>query len=127
MSTILELCRGIPTRTFEPGTVLFAEGKQSGALCILIEGEVEILKGEFQVNTVSEPGALFGEMSILLNIPHTATVRALTPCRVHFIEDGDAFLRSNKEVAYDFLKVLAQRLHGMTTYLADLNRYVRSI
>ncbi len=103
------------------------EGKQSGALCILISGNVEILKGEFQVNTVSTPGAFFGEMSLLLNQPHTATVRALTECKTHWIEDGEIFLRTNKEVAYDFLKVLAERLHGVTTHLADLNRYMRSI
>lgn len=127
MSTILELCRGVPTQSFAPGTILFAEGKQSGALCILIDGEVEILKGEFQVNTVSDPGAFFGEMSILLSSPHTATVRTLTNCQVHWIENGDAFLQSNPEVAYDFLKVVAQRLNHVTTYLTDLNRYVRAI
>ncbi len=127
MSTILDLCRGVPVQTYEPGTVLFVEGKKSGALCILVDGEVEILKGDFQVNTVKEAGAFFGEMSILLNVPHTATVRALTSCRVHMIHDGDAFLRANKEVAYDFLKVIAERLYSVTTYLTDLNRYVRSV
>lgn len=127
MSRILELCQSLSTQSFAPGTVLFAEGKQSGVLCILVEGKVEILKDEFQVDTVSEPGAVIGEMSILLNAPHTATVRAVTECRAHWIEDGDAFLKSNKEVAYDFLKILAQRLSGATTHLTDLNRYVRNI
>jgi len=127
VTTILEICNDLPTKTFEPGAVLFGEGKKDGALCVLISGEVEILKGEFQVNIVSNPGAFFGEMAILLGTPHTATVRALTQCRAHWIEDGDAFLRINKDIAYDFLKVVAQRLHDMTTYLTDLNRYVRSI
>jgi CRP/FNR family cyclic AMP-dependent transcriptional regulator len=127
VSTILKLCKDVPTKNVAPGAILFAEGKRSGALCILIGGQVEILKGEFQVNTVSDPGAFFGEMSILLDIPHTATVRALTPCQVHWIDDGDEFLRTNKEVAYDFLKVLAERLRGVTTHLTDLNRYVRSV
>lgn len=117
----------MPTESFEPGTVLFAEGKKSGVLCILIEGKVEIVKGDFQVNIVSEPGAVFGEMSILLNIPHTATVRALTHCQVYFIKDGEAFLRSNKDVAYDFLKIVAQRLHGVTSHLADLNHYLHAM
>jgi len=112
-------------RMFEPGAILLAEGQKSGLLYVLIDGEVEILKGEFQINVVSDPGAIFGEMSLLLNMPHTATVRALTPCCVHVVDDGDAFLRSNKEIAYDLSKLLAQRLHGVTTYLADLNRYVR--
>ena len=127
MATNLDFFQGRPTQTFEPGAVLLAEGMQSGALCILISGEVEILKGGFQVNVVSDPGAFFGEMSILLNTPHTATVRALRQCQAYWIEDGGPFLRSNKDVAFDFMKVIAQRLHDVTTHLTDLNRYVRSI
>ena len=114
-------------RAVEPGTVLLVEGKKDGALCVLVSGEVEILKDEFQVNTVSEPGAVFGEMSILLDSPHTATVRTRTPCRVHVIEDGDSFLRANKDLAYDLLKIMAGRLQGVTNYLTDLNRYVRAM
>lgn len=127
MSTILDLCSDIPVRTFEPGAVLLTEGKKSGQLFVLIDGDVEILKGDMQVSTVSEAGAVFGEMSVLLDLAHTATVRARTPCHVHLVEDGNAFLQSNKEFAYDLCKLLAQRLHGVTTYLADLNRYVRSM
>ncbi len=127
MSAILNSCQDIPVRTIAAGTILFDEGKQSRALCVLVDGEVEILKGDFQVNTVSEPGAVFGEMSLLLNSPHMATVRARTPCRVHMIEDGDGFLRANKDVAYDLLKIVAARLQGVTNYLTDLNRYVRAI
>jgi CRP/FNR family cyclic AMP-dependent transcriptional regulator len=86
----------------------------------LIEGQVEILKRDFQINIVSEPGAIFGEISVLLDIPHMATVRALTPCRVHTVNDGEAFLGANKEISYELCKLLAQRLHGITAYLADL-------
>jgi CRP/FNR family cyclic AMP-dependent transcriptional regulator len=127
VSTILDLCKDIPVQTLEPGAVLLTEGKKSGLLFVLIDGEVEILKGDMQVSTVSETGAIFGEMSVLLNLAHSATVRARTPCRAHVIENGDAFLQSNREFAYDLCKLLAQRLHGVTTYLADLNRYVRSM
>ena len=127
MSTILELCRDIPAKSFEPGTPLLAESKKSGLLYILIEGEVEILKGDMQVSTVSDPGAIFGEMSVLLDSPHTATVRARTACRAHQIDDAAAFLQANKEIAYKLSQILAERLQGVTTYLADLNRYVRSM
>lgn len=127
MSAILKFCQGIPVRTVEPGAILFAEGKHDRTLCVLVDGEVEILKDDFQVNMVSEPGAVFGEMSILLNSPHTATVRARTPCRIHMIEDGDAFLRENRDMAYDLLKIVAGRLQGVTTHLTNLNRYVRAM
>ena len=127
MSTILKLCQGVPVRSVAPGTVLLTEGVKDGTLSVLAHGEVEILKGDFQVNTVSEPGAVFGEMSLLLDSSHTATVRARTACRVHVIEDGEAFLRSNPSVAYDLLKTLAGRLRGVTNHLTDLNRYIHAM
>ncbi|GAM98595.1 hypothetical protein U91I_02230 [alpha proteobacterium U9-1i] len=98
------------------------EGQSTGRLYVLIDGAVEVLKGEFQINLVADPGAIFGDMSALLGIPHMATVRAATLCGAHVIEAGDAFLQNNKEIAYQLAKLLAQRLHGVTTYLADLKR-----
>ena len=118
--SILALCHELPVQTFEPGAILITEGTTSGLLHVLIDGEVEILKGDFQINTVSDPAAIFGEISVLLHIPHMATVRAVKECRVHVVEGGDAFLQSHPEIAYELSKLLAQRLHRLTTYLADL-------
>jgi len=122
MSAIADLCKDLPVATFAPGEVLLNEGLSTGRLYVLIDGAVEILKGDFQINLVSEPGAIFGDMSALLGIPHMATVRAVTACSAHQIESGDAFLQTNKEIAYQLAQLLAQRLHGVTTYLADLKR-----
>ena len=127
MSIILDACGEIPVRTFEPATVLLEEGRKSGRLYVLADGQVEVLKGGFQVGVVSDPGALFGEMAVLLDTPHTATVRCVTACRLHAIEDADAFLRSNKEFAYDIARLLAQRLQGVTTQVGDLGRYIHSM
>jgi len=49
-----------------------------------------------------------------------ATVRAITPCRAHVIDDGQAFLRSQNELALDLSKLLAHRLVGITSYLAEI-------
>jgi CRP-like cAMP-binding protein len=122
MTAIADLCKDLPVATFAPGEVLLGEGQSTGRLFVLIDGAVEILKGDFQINLVSDPGAIFGDMSALLGIPHMATVRAVTACSAHQIEGGDAFLQTNKEIAYQLAKLLAQRLHGVTTYLADLKR-----
>jgi CRP-like cAMP-binding protein len=120
VSSILQLCEAVPVRTFEPGTILLAEGKKSGLLYVLLDGQVEIRKRDFQINTVSEPGAIFGEISVLLDVPHMATVRTVTASRLHVIENGEAFLRSKRDIAFDLSKLLAQRLLGITTYLAEL-------
>lgn len=122
MSSILERCHGLAERSFGAGSVLLAEGETSGLLYVLVEGEVEILKGTFQIATVADPGAIFGEISLLLGKPHMATVRAVSDCRVHVVEGGADFLKSNPEITFELSTLLAQRLHGLTTYLVDLKR-----
>ena len=122
MRTILSFCQGLPETSFGPGDVLLAEGGREGLLYLLIEGEVEVLKGDYQVNTISEPGAIFGEISVLLESPHTATVRAVAPTRMYVAENATAFLQSHTDLAYQVARLLARRLHGVTTYLVDLKR-----
>ena len=122
MRKILSFCQTFPETTFGPGEVLLAEGEQTGILYILIEGNVEVLKGHFQINTVSEPGAIFGEISALLNIPHMASVKTLRLSRVHVIERANEFLQSHPDLTYQLARLLALRLQGITTYLVDLKR-----
>lgn len=122
MRTILSYCQGLPERTFGRGEVLLVEKEKQGILYILIEGEIEVLKGDFQITTASEPGAVFGEMSILLDIPHTATVRTLTPSRMHVVERAAEFLQSHTDITYQLAQLLAQRLYSVTTYLVDLKK-----
>jgi CRP/FNR family cyclic AMP-dependent transcriptional regulator len=122
MRTILSYCQGLSERTFGPGEVLLVEKEKQGVLYILIEGEIEVLKGEFQVTTACEPGAIFGEMSILLDIPHTATVRTLTQSRLHVVERAAEFLKSHTDITYQLAQVLAQRVYSVTTYLVDLKK-----
>jgi len=126
VATILDLCSDTPLREFAAGSVLLAEGETSGRLYVLAAGEVEVVKGEFQINTVSEPGSIFGEISVLLDIPHMASVRALTACRAHEVLDSRAFLQANQDIAYHLAKLLAGRLHGVSSYLVDLKRQFAS-
>jgi CRP-like cAMP-binding protein len=91
-------------------------------LYVLATGSVEVVKGEVQINTVSEPGTFFGEMSVLLDTPHTATVRALEPSTFHVAADPLAFVRANPDVGLAVARLLARRLHFVTTYLVDLKR-----
>ncbi|MGE0739955.1 MAG: Crp/Fnr family transcriptional regulator [Hyphomonadaceae bacterium] len=122
MSAIADLCRDLPVAAFEPGAVLLEEGQSTGRLFVLLDGAVEVVKGDFQINLVADRGAIFGDMSALLGIPHMATVRAVTPCTAHVIEGGEAFLQTHKEIAFQLAKLLAHRLHGVTGYLVDLKR-----
>lgn len=120
MQSILDLCGGLPEATFDCNQFLLVEGENSGRLFILIEGQIEVLKGPFQVHVSAEPGSMFGEISALLGIPHTATVRTLAPSRLHVVEQAGAFLGSRPDLALGLSKLLAQRLYSVTTYLADM-------
>jgi CRP-like cAMP-binding protein len=122
LPSIADLCSNLPVMTFEPGDVLLPEGASTGRLYVLLEGDVEIVKGDYQINLVSDRGAIFGDMSALLDAPHMATVRALTASKAYVAENGAAFLQSHPEVAYLLATTLAQRLNGVTSYLVDLKR-----
>ena len=75
------------------------------------------------VATITEPGAVFGEMSVLLGLPHTATVTGLSSNSVIYeFEDAASFLIQRPEVALLLARTLAQRLNVANTYLADLKR-----
>jgi len=123
MPTILEACQGsLPERTVAAGEVIIAEGTRAGMLFVLAEGRVDVVKGDYLVSTVSDPGAVFGEISLLLDTPHTATVRTTVPSRFYVVADPLAFLRSAPDVALGVARLLAQRLHATTTYLVDLKQ-----
>ena len=122
MKSILEICDPSKKREVPAGEVLLSEGNTSGHLYILVEGRIEVLRGSTQVAVVSEPGSVFGEMSVLLNTPHTATVRALSPVTVYAYANAAGFMRSDPQIAFVIARLLAQRLNSATTYLVDLKR-----
>ena len=122
MRALLDLCQDAPLLTFEAGTTLLSEGETSGHLYVLKDGAVEVLRGDTQVAVIEEPGAVFGEMSVLLSRPHTASVRALRVISVHAFDDAESFLRSNPQIAFHIGQLLAGRLNAATTYLADIKQ-----
>jgi CRP/FNR family cyclic AMP-dependent transcriptional regulator len=122
MRAILNHCKDIPVSDIPDGTLLLAEGQKTGRVYVLAQGRIEVLKGDTQITVLDEPGSLVGEMSLLLDIPHTATARTLGPCRIHVIEDAAAFFRANPELSWLVARLLANRLNAATTYLVDLKR-----
>jgi CRP/FNR family transcriptional regulator, cyclic AMP receptor protein len=120
MRAILDHCGGGNRREIPAGTDFIHEGGKTGHLFVLVEGKVEVIKGDSVVAVISEPGAVFGEMSLLLDQPHTATVKTGTDCVIVEIDDAASFLRDQPQVALLVARLLAQRLNIATTYLADI-------
>jgi len=122
MRALLEHCVGGRETSFPVGSQVIREGETSGRLYVLMDGQLEVVKDGTVVANVEEPGAIVGEMSVLLGQPHTATVRAASTARVYEFEDAARFLASQPAVAMLVAKTLAQRLYASTSYLADIKR-----
>ena len=120
MRAVLDYCTGGIQRAVPAGTLVLHEGSKTGHLFVLLEGRLEVIKGDSVVAVLTEPGAMLGEMSILLDQPHTATVRAAADSLVYEFDDAAAFLRDQPAVALLIARLLAQRLNVANTYLADL-------
>lgn len=122
MREILEYCIGGSRRNVIAGDLVVHEGGRTGHLHVLIEGRLEVIKGDTVVASIAEPGAVLGEMSVLLDQPHTATVRAASDSTIYEIDDAASFLRRQPAVALLIARMLAQRLNVANTYLADIKR-----
>ena len=122
MSAMLQLVAGHKVQDFAPGNVVLEQGGVSGRLLVLIQGEVEILRDNVRVAKASAPGAVFGEMSVLLESPFTATVRALKPSSFAIIENPRQFLGSSAEASLCVARLLAARLDALTKYLVDVKQ-----
>ena len=122
MKPILDICAAasLPQRSVAEGECILDEGLKDGALYILKEGAVEVLKKDIQVNVVSSPGSVFGEVSVLLDRPHMATVKALKPSTFYVADKAQEFLHHHPEINLAIARLLATRLNSVTNYLVDL-------
>jgi len=107
---------------FSIGSVLLAEGQPAGVLYFLESGTVEIVKKGHLISTVAQPGAVFGEVSMLLDQAPMATVRAGGEVVCRLVENPREFLEKRPEVALHVARLLARRLNSVTSYLVDLKR-----
>ena len=67
---------------------------------------------------MTDPGAVFGEISALLDQPHSADVRALTSSQFH-VADAAALLQDPAVLLY-VSAILARRLDGANQTLVEL-------
>ena len=104
---------------FPAGHVLVPQGGKLGKLFVLRQGEVEIERDGTFISSSSQPGAIFGEMSLLLDIPHSATVRAISDIEVFVIDDALRVLEANPGWTLQIARLLARRVNATTAMLAE--------
>jgi Cyclic nucleotide-binding domain len=88
MAQLFEILSTLPRRDFAAAETVIAEDSATGMPFFLIDGEVEVSKGEVPLASTSEPGSVFGEMSALPGTSHRASVRAVEPSSCYVVEDG---------------------------------------
>ena len=103
-----------------PGDSLFREGERGEKMYVLLEGEMEILLGDFVLETVRQ-GALIGEMALIDDSPRTPSVVAKTPCRLAEIDRRrfHFLVQQTPHFATHVMKTLADRLRHMNTVAAS--------
>jgi CRP/FNR family transcriptional regulator, cyclic AMP receptor protein len=120
MNPFLEIVEGHPIRELAAGDFILVQDGACEELHVLLEGEVEVLRDDVRVAKTAEVGAVFGEMSLLLGGPCTASVRALGPARFASIENPRAFLASSSEASLHIAELLAHRIDALNRYLVDV-------
>jgi CRP-like cAMP-binding protein len=100
----------IPTRTFNPGDVIFKEGDDAkGEAFMLHIGKVEIKKliaGEQRLLNTIGKGELLGELALFRNAPRSATAIATEAVTLMVIPANrlDHMVRSNPALAAALIK-----------------------
>jgi CRP-like cAMP-binding protein len=118
---VLGKVASLPVETYGQGELVLAGGSATGKLLIMIEGAVEVVRAGVPIAEIAEPGAVFGDLAVLLDQPHSADVRALRPSTFH-VADGRTILRVDPTVTLYVAVVLAQRLETVDSLLVDARR-----
>jgi glucose-6-phosphate 1-dehydrogenase len=116
---------------FGAGDTIFEKGDPGSEMYFVARGEVEIVDGDTAVVTLGE-GSFFGEKSLLLSEPRSATVRARTQCDLYVLEKPDFMkvLRDHPGFARSILDAYRQRydqvLDAAQAFDSLLAGYLRS-
>jgi len=101
-------------KQFNKDDVVFHEGNAGDKMYFVVSGSVGIIRNN-KVIRVMKKGDYFGEMSMLLDAPRTATVKIMEyDTRLVEIsrENFDAILRESPDIVLAILKEMASRLRS---------------
>ncbi|MBP7565838.1 MAG: Crp/Fnr family transcriptional regulator [Burkholderiaceae bacterium] len=106
----------IVKRRFKRGELIVEQGKKSNALFIILTGRARVMasdaRGREVILATLQPGDHVGEMSLIDNEPHSATVRAEVQTDVLMLGRAEfaRCLPENTSMAYAVMRGLVQRL-----------------
>ncbi len=110
------VAEAIVKRRFKRGEQIVEQGKKSNALFIILTGRCRVMstdgRGREVILATMQPGDYIGEMSLIDNEPHSATVRAEVQTDVLMLGRTEfaRCLPENTSMAYAVMRGLVQRL-----------------
>jgi CRP-like cAMP-binding protein len=120
------LASTVSKKRFKRGEILVEQGKKSDALYIVLTGRTRVLmtdnKGREVILATLAAGDYVGEMSLIDDEPHSATVVADQQVDV-LVLGRSSFLRclgENMEMAHAVMRVLVQRLRKASENISSL-------
>ncbi|TAK80463.1 MAG: Crp/Fnr family transcriptional regulator [Aquabacterium sp.] len=113
-------------RRFRRGEIIVERGQKSNALYILLTGRARVIasdpRGREVILAVLQPGDYLGEMSLIDNEPHSATVRAEVQTDVLVLGRSEfaRCLPENSSLSYAIMRGLVQRLRASNRQIESL-------
>ncbi|MFM2065675.1 MAG: hypothetical protein RLZZ584_584 [Pseudomonadota bacterium] len=117
---------GVVKRRYRRGEIIVEQGRKSDALFILLSGRARVVtsdsRGREVILAVFEPGDYLGEMSLIDNEPHSATVRAEVQTDVLVLGRSEfaACLPDATSLSYSILRGLVARLRNADRQIESL-------
>jgi CRP-like cAMP-binding protein len=121
-----EIDRTTTLTTCDAGRVFYAPDETGEVLFLLKKGRVQLYRlspeGKKLVVAVLEPGAIFGEMSLIGQGMHNTFAESIDDCTLCVMSriDVERLLLEKPQVALRFMESMANRLQEMETRLEDL-------
>jgi CRP/FNR family transcriptional regulator, cyclic AMP receptor protein len=119
-----KVLKNLPLATYRAGDTILDAGSKSGKLLILKQGAIGIVQNAVEIARVTEPGAVFGELSALLDEPHSADVRALEDSEL-YVADA-ALPAKDPAVLLNVARILARRIVGANKSLVELKKQLQT-
>ena len=124
MMDVVASLNNFPVISLQAGECLLKQGDRPEGIYFLAEGSVQVSKDGYEVAIACEQGAVFGEMSILLDREHTASVICMEDSKFYYIENPGEYLEKHPGVIWHIAQILGMRLFNLDQYLIDVkNQY----
>ncbi len=90
-----DLASRMKRETVQPGKTVVIEGEPGERFYVVLSGMLEVTQAGRGQRTMLKPGDYFGEVALAMDIPRTASVRAVTPSTVASCDKAtfDEFVR----------------------------------